>query len=412
MDTSLHDVIVVGAGPGGLSAAWELVQAGLRPLVLERTAAVGDVWRHHYNGLRLNTGRVLSRLPGSQLPLSAGGWPTRDDLVRLLESMPARGGFGVQTGVEVKRIAQDAARSLWQVSDAQGRTYTGRAVVVATGGAGQPVQPQWEGQASFRGRVLHSSAFRDAQEFAGQRVLVVGCGNSAAEIASRLTRHASAVICAVRTPPHLLPKSVLGVPMAGWGLLLRHLPDRVSDTLLYWLQKTAIGDLGPYGLPLPPTRLSVKFRQTQVVPTLYVPFSQDVRAGRIRIVGQLRRFSARSVVVDERVAASAQSAPKPVELTIDSVIVGTGFRTGLEALLDVPGLIDADGRPAVTGAQEFAAAPRLYFIGQHNPLTGQLREIRIEARRIARALGRQLGQTAPATDGSSMRWRSHALRSD
>lgn len=131
MTTSNHDVIVVGAGPGGLSAAWELVQAGLRPLVLERTSAVGDVWRSHYDGLRLNTGRRLSRLPGSPLPASSGGWPTRDDLVALLAGMPARGRFSVQTGIEVTRIGWDAATAQWQVSDAAGHLHGGRAVVVA-----------------------------------------------------------------------------------------------------------------------------------------------------------------------------------------------------------------------------------------------------------------------------------------
>lgn len=412
MTTSNHDVIVVGAGPGGLSAAWELVQAGLRPLVLERTSAVGDVWRSHYDGLRLNTGRRLSRLPGSPLPASSGGWPTRDDLVALLAGMPARGRFSVQTGIEVTRIGWDAATAQWQVSDAAGHLHGGRAVVVATGGARVPVMPAWEGQHEFSGRVLHSSAFRDAKAFAGQRVLVVGCGNSAAEIASRLTAHASAVVCAVRTPPHLLPKSVLGIPMAGWGLLLRHLPERLSDTLLHWLQKTAIGDLAPYGLPLPSRRLSEKFRESQAVPTLYVPFSENVRAGRIRIVGALRRFGKHSVVVDDRVDTPGAPAARPLELSVDSVIAGTGFRSGLEQLIAVPGLIDAQGRPAVTGAAEFAGAPRLYFIGQHNPLTGQLREIRIEASQIARRLQQQLKHAPAAGSAEPMRWRSQALRSD
>ncbi len=421
MDTSVHDVIVVGAGPAGLSAAWALRHAGLTPLVLEQAATVGASWRAHYDGLRLNTGRVLSRLPGSPLPRSAGGWQTRDELVKLLEGMPARGGFAVQTGINVTRIdrrahpahhVREGERGLWQVHASHGVTYSARAIVMATGGTRIPIVPTWEGQAAFRGRVLHSSEFRRADEFAGQRVLVVGCGNSAAEIASRLSAHASAVICAVRTPPHLLPKSVLGIPMAGWGLLLRHLPARLTDRLLLGLQRAAIGDLSRQGLPLPRTRLSVKFGETNVLPTLYEPFSADVRAGRIRIVGTLKRFTADGVIVDERVAVPGEPTPASLALTVDSVILGTGFRSGLESLIDVPGIIAPDGRPRVSGAQTDAQAPGLHFIGQTNPLTGQLREIRREAEQIARALQRQLSAADRSSVSGSMRWRSHALRSD
>lgn len=219
MKNTLHDVVVVGGGPGGLSAAWELVRHGFKPLVLERTSAVGDVWRHHYDGLKLNTGRVLSKLPGSPIPKSAGGWPTRDDLLRLLESMPARGGFDVVTDAEVTRIERTITGDGWLISLSDGRSYHARAVVVATGGSRLPIRPALEGEESFKGQIFHSSAFKNAKDFSGKRVLVVGCGNSAAEIASRLTEYASEVYCSVRTPPHLLPKSILGIPMAGWGLL-------------------------------------------------------------------------------------------------------------------------------------------------------------------------------------------------
>jgi putative flavoprotein involved in K+ transport len=399
MENHIHDVVVVGAGPGGLSAGWELIRAGFKPLILERTAAVGDVWRNHYDGLKLNTGRVMSQLPGGLIPRSAGAWPTRDDLVQVLESMPARGGYKVVTGAEVIRIERSLVTGLWLINLADGRTYRTPAVVVATGGSRVPFRPMWEGEDSFKGRILHSSEFKNAKDFKDQRVLVVGCGNSAAEIASRLTEYASEVICSVRTPPHLLPKSVFGVPMAGWGLILRYLPARISDTLLFWVQRLAIGNLSRFGLPLPTTRLSIKFRQTNVVPTLYASFSNDVRAGRIRILGKTVRFNDNSVVVDEHVATQDQSYVKQISFPVDSVIAGTGFRTGLEDLIPIAGLFDTNGIPKVTGEQESSLAPGLYFIGQSNPLSGQLREIRIEAVRIAQKLKKSLvTHKRPMTD--------------
>lgn len=394
MSHAVHDVLVVGGGPAGLSAAHDLVQAGRTPLVLERTRAVGDVWRHHYDGLRLNTGRVLSRLAGQPIPRRAGGWPSRDDFVRHLEGFPARGGFEVITGVEVQRIARANGAGQWEVHAAGGRVFRAGAVVVATGGSRVPVVPPWSGLDTFQGRVLHASEFRSAADYRGLRVLVVGSGNSAAEIASRLTEYAAEVTCAVRTPPHLLPRSVLGIPMAGWGLVLRHLPAAWADSLMLALQHFTFGDLGVRGLPLPRTRLSVKFGETNVVPTLYEGFARDVKAGRIRIVGELRGFEQDEVVVDASVAPEAGStSTATVRLRPDVVVAGTGYRSGLRELIDVPGLIDEHDRPRVTGAAEHPSAPGLFFIGQSNPLTGQLREIRLEAAAIGRALRRR---TAPA----------------
>jgi putative flavoprotein involved in K+ transport len=392
MSHAVHDVLVVGGGPAGLSAAYDLVRAGRTPLVLERTRAVGDVWRHHYDGLRLNTGRVLSRLAGESIPRKAGGWPSRDDFVRHLEGFPARGGFEVVTGVEAQRVTR-ATSGQWEVHAADGRVFRAGTVVVATGGSRVPVVPAWTGLDTFRGRILHASAFRSAAEYRGQRVLVIGSGNSAAEIASRLTEHAAEVTCAVRTPPHLLPKSVLGIPMAGWGLVLRHLPAAWADGMMLALQRFTFGDLGFRGLPLPKTRLSVKFGETNVVPTLYEGFARDVKAGRIRIVGELRRFEGDEVVVDASVAAR-DGTSTTTRLRPDVVVAGTGYRSGLRELIDVPGLIDEHDRPRVTGAAQHPSAPGLFFIGQSNPLTGQLREIRLEAAAIGQALRRRKAPAA------------------
>ncbi len=395
MNRSVDDVLVVGGGPAGLSAAYDLVRAGRTPLVLERTPAVGDVWRKHYDGLRLNTGRVLSRLAGEAIPKGAGGWPSRDDFVRHLASFPERGGFEVLTGVEVQRIRRGSSTGPWEAHAADGRVFRTGALVMATGGSRVPVVPAWPGLESFRGRVLHAAAFRNAADYRGRNVLVVGSGNSAAEIASRLTEHAAVVTCAIRTPPHLLPRSFLGIPMAGWGLVLRHLPAAWTDAMMLALQRLTFGDLGVRGLPLPKTRLSLKFEQTNVVPTLYAGFARDVSAGRIRIVGELRRFDIDEVEVDASVGQSGTT--DRIRLRPDVVVAGTGYRSGLRELIDVPGLVDEHDRPIVTGPAQHDSAPGLFFIGQSNPLTGQLREIRLEARAIAQVLkGRPVTMPASA----------------
>ncbi len=397
--TGMHDVAVIGAGPAGLSAAYELKRTGLDPLVLEKTPAVGDVWRNHYDGLRLNSGRVLSRLPGSPFPRSAGHWPARDELVRILETLPERGGFNVQTGIDIGKIEYDPRRDCWAVTSQDGAGFEARAVVVATGGARIPVIPQWEGVETFSGEIVHSSRFKNAQAYAGKHVLVVGSGNSAAEIASRLAAHAGTVTISVRTPPHILPKSVFGLPLVGIGVATQKLPRVWVDGLLSVLRRLFIGDLTAYGLPAPASRVSQQFARTQVVPILYYPFVEDVRARRIRVVGPVRKINGRSVHVFDSVEAADRDQAGEAILSVDAIVAGTGFRSGLTDLVKVPGITTADDRPVAVGDEEFPGAPHLYFIGHVNPLSGQLREIRLEAGRIARKIGKQLaGQARPLPD--------------
>jgi putative flavoprotein involved in K+ transport len=395
--TAIRDVAVIGAGPAGLSAAYELKRIGLDPLVLEKTAAVGDVWRNHYDGLRLNSGRIFSQLPGSPFRRSAGGWPSRDELVHILETFPERGGFKVRTRINIEKVEYDRQRDTWTISSQDGETFESRALVVATGGARVPIIPKWEGIETFPGEIIHSSKFENARAYAGKDVLVVGSGNSAAEIASRLAEHARTVTISVRTPPHILPKSVFGIPLVGIGVATRSLPLAWVDSFLYALRRLFIGDLTSHGLPFPASRVSQQFARTQVVPILYYPFVEDIRAGRIRVVGPVRKISGQNVHVFHSIEVQSREQAKELALSVDAVVAGTGFRTGLSDLVKVPGITTPDDRPVVFGDQEFPEAPRLYLIGHVNPLSGQLREIRLEASRIARKIRKQL--TASGASG-------------
>ena len=388
---NVYDVTVIGAGPAGLSAAYELTKAGLAPLILERTPAVGDVWRNHYDGLRLNTGRFFSALPGSKFPRSVEAWPTRDEVVRLLETFPARGGFNVQTGIEIKKVNYDRNHDIWLITSNDNRQFESRAIVIAIGTCRIPVIPEWEGKETFSGEIIHSSKFKRAQDYVGRQVLVIGSGNSAAEIASRMTEYANSVTMSVRTPPHFLPKSICGIPIVGIGIWLRYLPDELVDTLLNFLQRRLIGDLTAYGLPYPTMALTRQYAINNVVPILYGPFADDVRAGRIKIVGPIQKISGRMVHVLDTVGTARNSDNAVTTLKPDVIVAGTGFYTGIPELVQIPSIADERGRPKISGDQEFEEAPRLYFIGQINPLSGQLREIRIEAGRIARKIKKQLG---------------------
>ncbi|WP_241680881.1 NAD(P)-binding domain-containing protein [Pseudactinotalea suaedae] len=204
-------VAVIGGGPAGLAAAAVLGAGGLAPVVLERGEGVGTSWRGHYDRLHLHTARWLSGLPGLPIPSGVGRWPGRDDVVRYLEQYAAHHHLEVRNGVEVRRVDRDPAGSGWVLRCPQGDLETG-AVVVATGYNAVPRIPDWPGLAAFTTPVTHSGDYRSGAAYAGLDVLVVGAGNSGAEIAVDLAESgARRVRLAVRRPPYLMPRS-MGFP--------------------------------------------------------------------------------------------------------------------------------------------------------------------------------------------------------
>lgn len=144
---------------------------------------MGDVWRNHYDGLRLNTGRWFSTLPGVRFPKSAGLWPER-------------GKFAVRTDCEIMSIEYDQLNSIWVVTCKSNEKIRSKALVAATGSSRIPVIPvipEWDGSVQFKGTITHSANFQNAPKYKDKHVLVVGSGNSSCEIACRLLPYAASV---------------------------------------------------------------------------------------------------------------------------------------------------------------------------------------------------------------------------
>jgi putative flavoprotein involved in K+ transport len=156
------------------------------------------------------------------------------------------------------------------------------------------------------------------------------------------------------------------------------------------MRRLFIGDLTSYGLPFPASPVSQQFARSQVVPIVYDPFAKDVRAGRIRVVGQIKEIEGQTVHAFKSVETKPDDCPEEAELNVDAIVAGTGFRTGLTKLIQVPGITTGDDRPIAQGDYEFPDAPRLYILGHFVPLSGYLREIRLDAGRIATRIGKQL----------------------
>ncbi|MHC0433648.1 flavin-containing monooxygenase [Streptomyces sp. O3] len=390
-----HPVYVIGGGPGGLSAAAALRARGVRAVVLEKSDSVGASWRQHYDRLRLHTTRRLSGLPGLPIPRSSGRWVSRDDVVRYLERYAEFHDLEIVTGVEISRIDRAPAGDGWLLYGSGGRELTGSAVVIATGHNRAPHLPDWPGRDAFPGRLLHAADYRDAAPYAGQDVLVVGVGNTGAEIAVDLAEGgAKRVRLAVRTAPYILRRSTLGWPAQRSGVLLRRVPAGLVDRLSRPLARLASPDLSAYGLPRPATGPRVRAK-AGMAPVLDMGLVKAVRQGRIEPVATIASFESRTPDDQGDAPSGQDSRPGAVVLadgscvTPDAVIAATGYRTALEPLVGHLGVLDARGLPAAHGRRSPAAAPGLYFTGFTTPISGVLREIALDARKIAKAIARE-----------------------
>jgi putative flavoprotein involved in K+ transport len=379
-------ITVIGAGPAGLASAAMLKRAGERVVVLER-GEVGAVWATRYDRLHLHTVRWLSCLPGYRIPRAFGKWPARERVAEYLRRYAAYHRLDVRTTVEVERVDQEVDG--WLVRTSSGPMAAER-VVVATGQSNDPFVPDWPG--AFAGEIIHSAEYRNPSAYRGRRVLVVGSGNSGAEIAVDLAEGgASDVLLSVRTPPSIVRRDTLGVPSQLLGIASMHMPTAVVDRIAIGIRRLAIPDLAPYGL-VAPERPYSDFLRRRVIPIVDVGLTNAVRMGRVRVVAALERFEdGAAVLTDGR------------RIETDAVIAATGFRTGLERLVGHLGVLDEHGRPSVRDLEEPAGAPGLHFVGYEITLGGTFRLVGIEAKELARTVSHARATTTRTRSGEAAR---------
>lgn len=377
------EVTVVGAGPGGLAAAAALRQAGIAAVILERAPSVGASWRNHYQRLHLHTVRWLSGLPGLAIPRRAGPWVARDDFVAYLEEYARHHELDVRLDTEVQRLERQGAG--WHVATSRG-PWDPRRVVVATGQNQAPVVPAWPGREGFTGRLLHSSQYRSGGEYRGRDVLVVGAGNSGAEIAVDLVEQgASRVRLAIRRPPNVVLRTVAGVvPAQLVSIALAKLPLPLADAVARATARLTVGDLRPLGLPAADRGIYTQMVRDGQIPIIDAGILAALRARRVTVVPAVEGFDG------PLVRLQGGSAIQP-----EVVVAATGYRPGLGPLLGPLGVLDHHGWPRANGPGEVPGVPGLHFIGFSRPPTGNLREMAIDARRIARRI-RALREREPA----------------
>jgi putative flavoprotein involved in K+ transport len=390
LQQSRPDVVVIGAGPAGLAVARELEHHHrISALVIDRAAAPAVSWRTRYDNFRLNTNGFLSHLPGQRIPLAAGRWPTKEDMVCYFDSYVRLQNITLQLECEVSRI--DRAEGGWLVDTSSGKVRTS-AVVLATGRYHTPIIPPWPGLDHFSGELVHSGNFRNAWPFRNRDVLVVGAGNSAADIAVQLADNGSRKIwLAVRTPPHLVRRAMGPFPSDIFLELFARVPARMIDPLIARLNRLLFGDLSVYGFQKPPLGLKATVEQRGRIPTLADELVDAVRAGRVEVVAAV------AAVESDRVILADATAVAP-----EVIIAATGFSTALDGLVGHLDVLDPDGNPRGGFASHLGDG--MFAIGYGIPPSGPLRAIRLAATPLARQVAAYLAarSSVPARVEHSM----------
>jgi putative flavoprotein involved in K+ transport len=372
--------VIVGAGSAGLATGALLRRAGLQPLLVEAGPEPGAAWRTRYDRLRLHTPRLLSGLPGRRIPRAYGRWVARDDLLEYLHEYAEAEGLEVLTDCRVERIEPDGEG--WRLETSRGPLLA-TAVIVATGYNGAPFVPDWPGRESFTGELVHSVDYRNPGRYRGRDVLVVGAGNSGAEIATDVADGGAARSrLSVRTPPQIVRRATAGIPAQLLGMAIRHLPPDWVDPITKVQRRLSIPELSHRGLPRPEHGVRTAFITTGTTPILDVGVVDAVRRGRVEIVAAVERFDRADVLL----ADGSRIAP-------DAVIAATGFRAGLDSLVGHLGVLDARGLPIRTDGEP--ALPGLWFVGFVPTLGGQLREGSVAARKVAAAVAASAREPTP-----------------
>lgn len=346
---SQRRLLIVGGGQSGLAAARAGRDRGWEPVVLEAGPGPVGSWPSYYDSLRLFSPRRFSGFPGYPFPGPPDGYPHRDEVVDFLSGYAAWLGVEIRTNTRVTQVTTESGGEFTAVLADSGRV-SGEAVVAASGSFASPHTPQLPGREDFAGRVLHVAEYRSPEAYAGQRVLVVGAGNSAIQVAYELTQTAH-VSLALRDRIRFAPQQVVG------------------RDLHWWLHRTGADRL-------PPAVLNQIVTGTPVLDT--GTYRTAVESGQLQWRHMFTRFTPDGVLW-----------PDGTREQVDAVIFATGYRPHLP-YLSTHGVLDDDGMPRHRRGAS-TALPGLGYLGlefQRSFSSNTLRGVHRDATRVVTTLSR------------------------
>jgi cation diffusion facilitator CzcD-associated flavoprotein CzcO len=344
--------LIIGAGPGGLAVAGRLRQQNIPFEIIEKTDKIAWTWHNHYDRLLLHTVKQFSHLPGLPFPEDYPLYVPKDDLARYYENYAKH--FNITPHFNSAATSVNKEGDKWAVDTSDGKHFLANHVIVASGVNRVPFSPTWPGQDDYQGEIVHSRTYKNAKPFLGKKVLVIGMGNTGAELALDLAESDVEVYISVRSPVTVVPRDVNGRPVQVTAKMLEKIPFGLGDWLGTQIRKIVIGDLSKYGLPMSKVHPAVQLRETGKTPVIDLGTVAMIKNGKIKILPDVTEFHNQGMkFVDGE------------NRDFDVVLLATGYKAALhEFVPTIEGMLDKYQCPkAPIGSGDHKG---LYFVGFDN----------------------------------------------
>ncbi|KAE8685481.1 putative indole-3-pyruvate monooxygenase YUCCA3 [Hibiscus syriacus] len=331
--TLVNGPVIVGAEPSGLATSAFLREQGVPFVVLERAECIASLWQKRtYDRLKLHLPKQFCQLPKLPFPEDFPEYPTRKHRLFMMKPVVSGGSRPCRTRPSSSTFA---------------------AGVVTTGENAECVVPDIEGLKDFGGEVIHACEYKSGEKFEGQKVLVVGCGNSGMELSLDLCNHNASPSMVVRSSVHVFPREVFGKSTFEIAVsMMKWLPLWLVDKLMLILARLVLGNVEKYGLKRPsmgPLELKNAKGKT---PVLDIGALEKIKSGDINVVPGIKRFTYKQVelVNGER-------------LNIDSVVLATGYRSNAPSWLQEGDFLCKKGFPKAPFPHGWKGNGGLYAVG-------------------------------------------------
>jgi putative flavoprotein involved in K+ transport len=345
MNNQQTDVIVIGGGQSGLATGYYLRRTGLTFVILDEQDRPGGAWNQTWHSLKLFSPAEHSSLPGWLMPKGKEEYPSRDEVIDYLSKYEARYNLPVERPVKVLSVLKEGDGFIVKTSNG---VWQAKAVISATGSWSKPFIPDYEGREVFQGVQLHSAYYRSPELFRGKKVLIIGGGNSGAQILAEVSEVAATTWVTLKEPK-LLPDDIDG----------RYLFEFATRQYKAKLEGQTIEPVGSLG-------------DVVAVAT--------VKAARDRGVLQSRRPF-------KHFTAEGVEWPDGTVENFDVVIWCTGFRPSLDFLKELH-VLEEDGRILTRGTRA-EKLPGLWLVG-YGSWTGYASATLIGVGRTARSTAEEV----------------------
>jgi indole-3-pyruvate monooxygenase len=361
--------LIVGASVSGLAAASSLQKQGIEYIIIEKQQQVATPWRNHYDRLHLHSNKSFSNLPYKKFGNKIPRYPTRQQVVDYLEGYREAFNINPVFNTEAKLIKKEAG--FW-ITETSNGIFKSKYLIVATGAFGKPKAVNFKGMETFTGKILHSYEYKTGRDFKGQKVLVVGFGNSACEIAVDLYEQGALPGMSVRSPVNVVPRDILGIPILQLSLPMSFLPAKVADKIIAPLLRLLVGDITRLGLRKLPYGPLEQIQKDGNVPLLDIGTIKHIREGHINIYANIDYISGKTIYF---------TGGKKEDF--DAIVAGIGYYRDYAEIIEVENK-RFDDLKLSAGKQKYFGKDGLYFCGFWIAPTGQFREIGLDAKKIAK----------------------------